>query len=183
MPTVTQIDGLILAGGRASRFGGDKVLHPVDGVPMLVRVHDVLAPLVRRVWISVARERNDLPVDAPQVVDLYADAGPLAGLHAGLLATDAPAVLVLAVDLPSITPEVMRRIRDAEAGPDVPVVARGTDGRLQPLCGRYPRTVLPVIAARLEAGRRSVHGLLEVAPGPVVVEVEASALRNVNHRS
>ncbi len=182
-PAPGSVDGVILAGGESTRFGGDKVLHPVDGKPMLVRVHDALGSVVRRVWISVATPRSDLPIEAAQVVDRFPGAGPLAGLHAGLLATDAAQVLLVATDLPYLSSEVLRRLRDAPAAASAPVVSVTPDGRLQPLCARYPRTVLPLVEQHLQQGMLAMHALLDACSDTVLVEVDERTLRNVNRPS
>ena len=44
-PTVT---GLVLAGGRSSRFGRDKLAEPIDGRPLLWHAIDAVRPLRRR---------------------------------------------------------------------------------------------------------------------------------------
>lgn len=147
---------------------------------MIVRVYEVLAPLVARVWISVAEERPDLPINAEQVVDRYAEAGPLAGIHAAMRATDAGALLVLAADIPYITREVLLAVLTTSAGLHVPVVVRTPDRRLQPLCGRYPTALLPEVESHLGQGRRSMHGFLEACAEVAVVDVPAVPLANFN---
>lgn len=181
-PAEPRIDvgGLILAGGRSTRFGRDKATSVVDGKPMIARVFEVLSPLVRQVLISVRFHRDDLPLEARQIEDRYPGAGPLAGLHSGLIESDNSHVLVLASDLPYVTAEVLRHIRDAPAEADVPVVARTPDGRLQPLCALYPRTMLQEVEEHLEAGRLAMHALLEACAAVQVVDAPFEVLRNVN---
>ena len=75
-----RILGAILAGGRSTRFGSDKALALVDGVPLLQRAADALAPQVEalvvcgRAWPGLATV-DDRP--APGL-------GPLGGLAAAL---------------------------------------------------------------------------------------------------
>jgi molybdopterin-guanine dinucleotide biosynthesis protein A len=38
------VTGLILAGGASRRMGSDKAFLDVEGVPLIARVHAVLAP-------------------------------------------------------------------------------------------------------------------------------------------
>ena len=59
--------------------------------------------------------------------------------------------------------------------PDADAVApRGLAGRIEPLCARYARTLLPAIDARLRAGELAVHELLD---GAAVAWLEGDALR------
>ena len=149
---------------------------------MVARVHATLAPVVDRVWISVAALRDDLPVDAAQVVDVYVGAGPLAGIHAGLCVSSARRLLVVASDLPHLTADVLHSLLTAYAPSEAPVVGRTPDGRLQPLCALYPKALVGLIDARLAAGQRAMLGLLDACPYVVTVPVPAEPLANLNTR-
>ena len=96
--------GLIVAGGASRRFGRDKARHPVDGAPMIARVHEALATVAHPVVVSVgtgdASYADVLPDDVTHVRDRHADAGPLAGLDAGFRALSSAWVLVAACDMP-----------------------------------------------------------------------------------
>lgn len=103
MSTCRHVVGLILAGGRATRLQGhDKALLAVADRPLLARAIERLAPQVDAMALSsnAAAESYaaySLPV-IPDVVTGFR--GPLAGIHAGLLAYPADCLLTIAVDLP-----------------------------------------------------------------------------------
>jgi molybdopterin-guanine dinucleotide biosynthesis protein A len=110
--------------------------------------------------------------------DLHPGEGPLGGLltaFAGLGATDV--VVVLATDLPNVTPPTIAALVDALHRHDVAVASTG---RLEPLCAAWRvRTSEPVLADAFSGGERAVHralGRLDVVEVPVQREV----LRNVN---
>jgi molybdopterin-guanine dinucleotide biosynthesis protein A len=44
-PDAVPISVAILAGGRSSRFGRDKLAEPIDGQPLLSRVIDAVRPI------------------------------------------------------------------------------------------------------------------------------------------
>jgi molybdopterin-guanine dinucleotide biosynthesis protein A len=49
--------GIILAGGRSTRFGGgEKSLKPVNGQPMICHVREAIKPLVDEIIVSVRDE-------------------------------------------------------------------------------------------------------------------------------
>ena len=82
-PTVT---GLVLAGGRSSRFGRNKLAEPIDGRPLLWHAIDAVRPLVDEVLVVAAPDSEPiLPPDVRIVRDRVAFEGPLTGLLAGLL--------------------------------------------------------------------------------------------------
>ena len=156
--------GLLLTGGASRRLGVDKARLVRGGV----RLADHVAAIVRGVAdpvLEVGSGASELRV----VREDPAGAGPLVALAAGFAALDAldPAgmdagvVLVVAVDQPALTAEVLTFLRDRpESGATVPVVA----GRAQPLCARYPRSAGVAARELVAGGARAVHDLLARIP-------------------
>lgn len=153
------VDAAILAGGRARRMDGQpKALLEVGGRRIVDRQVAALAPLVRAVLLVAAPDAS-LAVDgARRVADRRPGEGPLAGLEAALLASDADALLVVGCDLPFLDERLLTLVRDEAPGAEavVPRVA----GRPQALHARYHRALLPRIAARLDRGERRLLDLL-----------------------
>lgn len=151
------LDGVVLAGGRSHRMGTDKALLTIGGERLVDRAARRLAPVCNRVVVaSGERQLEDLTV--PQVADEVADAGPLAGLCAGLRwVSERPGAAalcaVVAVDLPDASPAVLLALARAwQGGPGVvPVVA----GARQPLHAVYAPTTAAAFALQLAAGERS----------------------------
>ena len=88
------LSAVILSGGKSTRMGLDKAWLMLDGQPLVERVARRILPLVREVIFSAndagpfAELVARLPVRARVVGDIYPDAGPLGGLHAGLRAAE-----------------------------------------------------------------------------------------------
>lgn len=178
------VAGLIMAGGESRRFGRDKARHPVAGRPMIVRVYSALAAVATPVMVSVgagtASYADVLPGDVPHVRDRHADAGPLAGLDAGLRVLRSRWVLVAACDMPHVTPDGFRallRFRDEQVDA---IVGRTDDDRLHPLFACYRRErALAAARACLAAKERALHALLDrLAVRDVAVP--ARLVHNVN---
>lgn len=150
--------GLILAGGDSRRMGRDKTALEFDGQTLLQRAVDLLQGVFPQVLVSVRQPRGD--VAAPQVLDELPDAGPLAGLCAGLARSATPWVFAMAADMPFLRPEVIRELAARRDGYDavVPVV----QGHPQPLAAYYAATALPALRAVLAGpGKRSLRAALE----------------------
>lgn len=180
MPTPADTTGLILAGGRSERFGRDKALAELAGVPFVALVHAALAAHAGTMLIATGAEARRYPVPARIVLDGRPDAGPLAGLAAGLAAAETPWLLAAAVDLPYLTPAALRPLLTLSTdGADV-IVALDADGRRQPTCALWRvATVAPAVRGRLAADDLALSFLLDrlaVREEPV----EGGALRNVN---
>ena len=160
---------VLLVGGRSSRMGRDKALlpHPGSGRPLVQHQLDTLrAAGCEAVFLSVRHNQDYalVPASVPRLRDL-GDAGPFSALEAAFARTTAPLLLILAVDLPFITPE---RLRDllARCSPECGVAPRhpapGPGGAFEPLCAVYPNSSparAAVSAARL-ASRFSLQDLL-----------------------
>jgi molybdopterin-guanine dinucleotide biosynthesis protein A len=174
------VTGLILAGGESRRFGSDKALHLVDGRPMIEHVYNVVTGVVGDVFISVSDPSVNTGLPAEHLPDIYPDAGPLAGMHAGLLRCRSPWLLAAACDMPFLTADVLGLLLAARTGTMGPVVARSSDGQLHPLCALYPRDMLIYVEAALAARRFALHALLERASFVTEVAVPANAVRNIN---
>ncbi len=108
---------LILAGGRSRRMGQDKSWMVLDGMPLVERVVRRVLPLADEVLLSREHRRNLLTssrglsaVPARVVADLYPDAGPLAGLHAGLGAARNDLMLALAGDMPFVSQALVQHM-------------------------------------------------------------------------
>lgn len=151
------LSGLILAGGRSSRMGRDKAgLILPDGRTLLQRQAEVLREAgATTVLVSIRAGRETGLAGVQLVPDLMADAGPLAGIAAGLRAAPAGLVLVLAVDMPLVQAGHLRELVElatAERGV-VPVQA----GQCEPLAAVYPAILAASAEAALAGGRRSVQ--------------------------
>ena len=172
-----EVLGVVLAGGRSRRYGVDKSGVPVGGVPMARRVVDAVSAVTGEVVVVSPRPVPGVEEGGPvrRIADRVPGAGPLAGLHAALLearARDRDAVLLLACDLPLVTPGLLGALLAHRGG--APVVApRTSGGRLQLLCATYSVAILPEVEARLDGADRSMYGLFDAVGGRAV---EASAL-------
>jgi molybdopterin-guanine dinucleotide biosynthesis protein A len=152
------LTGLILAGGRSTRMGREKALLTLaDGRTLLQRQVDVLrAAGAAKVQVSMrAGDKLNPGAGVGLVEDGEADVGPLAGIAAGLRAAPPGLVIVLAVDMPSITAEHLKRLLEiATPGRGVvPVVA----GQIEPLAAVYPTSLAGSAETWLAGGQRAVH--------------------------
>ena len=153
------VAGAILVGGRSRRFGQDKVLLTFRGKPLLAHLCGILSPLVEETLI-VGHSRPEFEALRIRAVeDLWPGAGPLGGIYTALKSAGTPFVLVVAADMPFLTPSLLEKILRAREGQDA-VIPQGP-GRLEPLCAVYSRTCLDAIRENLENGRNRILSALE----------------------
>jgi molybdopterin-guanine dinucleotide biosynthesis protein A len=185
-----EVSAVILAGGRATRFGGvAKHELVVGGQTILARQRAVLAPRVAEIVIAA-------PHDVPglrTVRDAVAGAGPLAGIAAGLAAVRTPWALVVAGDMPDLRGELVDLLRaradEAPAGA-IDAVAFRIGGLPEPLlCALRVAPARAAVDALLGAARHKASALLTDAGLRVAwideaaaraVDPELRGLRNVN---
>lgn len=170
-----RLSGVILAGGRGSRFRGDKRGLLVDGVPVLVRLARLLRKFCDGVVISIGPgQRPPLAQGVRVVEDLFPGKGPLAGIHAALATIQAEACLVVACDMPfvsrAILAELLRRCPPGHAA------AFELRGYIEPFPGLYPRALLPRLEVALRAGELGVQDFLRRSPLVLIPESTARAL-------
>lgn len=151
----------ILAGGESRRMGADKAALEVEGVTLLVRMAAAALQADLPVLVAGRARPAAWPLDAVTFAeDAEPGLGPLGGLATALRRSGTD-VLALACDLPLLTPDALRWL-GAQAGQGnehgLVVVS---NGKWEPLFSVYRHSCLPLIEARLAAGKRSLHGLIE----------------------
>lgn len=151
------VAGLLLTGGASRRMGRDKALIEVGGQRLVDRSAAALAAVADPVlevgpgWSALPAVREDPPGSGP----LAAVAAGVGVLRAG--GHDGP-VIVLAVDMPFVTVELLRLLA-TRPGPATAVPRAG--GHPQVLCARYGPAALAAVDRLLAAGGRSLRLLLE----------------------
>jgi molybdopterin-guanine dinucleotide biosynthesis protein A len=148
--------GILLAGGRGSRLGlaVPKALAPFAGGTLLARALATLRATCDDVVVC-APAALVLPVPAAlRAADPAGAEGPLAGLVAGLTSRPFAAALALGVDLPLLTPGLLRALGARLAGHAAVLPAPG--GRAQPLAAWYAPAAVAPLAAALARGERAL---------------------------
>jgi molybdopterin-guanine dinucleotide biosynthesis protein A len=185
-----KLSGLILAGGKSSRFGGDKALAALDGRSLLLRASDTLKPLTLDVAISAAPDSaaaaegrhlgRPVLADRPGLTQ-----GPLLGILAGLewsrgLGTEW--MLSLPCDVVSLPPDTFPRLLPAAAKANG-AYAVTADGP-QSLCAVWPVSGGKVLEEILLAGSHPpVHeAARRMGAEPLLFE-ERDVFLNINTKA
>jgi len=151
-----QLEGAILIGGRSRRMGRDKSGLIVGGRPMLERIVDAVSPVVERLRLVGSNQKDAEGVSRTittayeQQPDLEPGLGPLAGIHAALATSRAPAVLVVACDLPFVTERFLRGLCAALPASYDAVVPKDVSGRPVAVCAVYRTSCLSPLERRLK---------------------------------
>ncbi len=188
-PVAGTVVGLVLAGGRSVRFGGEKAAANLAGQPLIVRAMSRLQRCCEMVAANVraGTESEALARAAglPLLYDFPGDAlGPLAGVKVGLTwARDqgARALAVSPCDVPLLPDDLFARLIVA-AGSGA-ALAETPEG-LQPLCALWPVTALAQVTDALLSGAHPPTWRLLESLGAIRVRfADSGAFANVNTRA
>jgi molybdenum cofactor guanylyltransferase len=146
--------GFVLAGGKSSRMGTDKAFLEFGSQTLLDRALAVVSGVCDRVVIvgNAAKFAKYGMV----VEDIFSRCGPLAGIHAALAQSTADLNLMLAVDLPFVSAELLTFLFAAAADTHAIVTVPRLGNRLQPLCAIYRRDFFATAERALRSGNYKI---------------------------
>jgi molybdopterin-guanine dinucleotide biosynthesis protein A len=171
-----RVTGVIQAGGRSTRMGGQpKALLELGGRRLIERVLDVMAPVVDDVLIVTNTPELYGFLGLPMVADAYPEHGSLGGIYTGLAAAPGQAAFTVACDMPFLHPDVVRLVV-ARAGEGDVVIPRAGD-YLETMHALYGKACLPHIEACLQAGRLKIVGFFDRVRVVEVAEAEVARHR------
>src|ERR1700682_751441 len=149
--------GFVLAGGKSSRMGAgsdqdqDKAFLEFRGQTLLDRALAVMGLVCDST--AIVGDPAKFTKYESVVADTFPGCGPLAGIHAALVHSPAELNLMLAVDMPFVSSELLVLLfAAAEASGAIVTVPRSGKG-LQPLCAVYRRDFFLVAEQSLRAGK------------------------------
>jgi molybdenum cofactor guanylyltransferase len=153
------IAGLILAGGRARRMGGeDKGLIPLAGRPMVEHVLERIRPQVNEVLINANRNAGQYGRYGhrviPDVVDDFP--GPLAGMLSAMEAVHQPWLAVVPCDSPLLPRDLVQRLFESALAESADIAVAHDGERLQPVIALLRCSLLPQLRAFVEQGGRKI---------------------------
>lgn len=150
---------VVLCGGAGRRMGARKERLEFNGEPLLLRLCRSLSEIAERVTVVAERKREYefLPGDVRVIADDVAEFGPIAGICAGMAASELPLQLVVACDYPLAGPTVWRALAETlSRHPEADAVLPEVAGKLHPLCAIYRSHTLSVWQAALNSGNKRV---------------------------
>jgi molybdopterin-guanine dinucleotide biosynthesis protein A len=184
-----QAAGFVLAGGASSRMGRNKAFLMLSGRTLIEIVTSAVREAVGNVTIVGPPEVYQ-HLGIPVIPDRTAHAGPLAGIETALSHTTAAGNLpdwnlIVACDMPNVTPTVLRRIlAEAQAHPDaaciLPCSCVTGFSLTEPLCAAYHKRILPVISQALAEGIRKVTDALPKESIHYLPMTNDPAFQNIN---
>lgn len=175
MASLSDITGVVLAGGQSTRFGRNKALVKWQGQFLIQHVINALTAVLDECFLVTNTPATYAFLDLPMIADRYKNQGPLAGIDAALHHCRTPWIFAVACDMPALSPELITFLCGlAGKGADavIPWPATGPE----PLCGLYHENARHTIAGQLQASKGRLKDLLDKLAVRRVLEEEMPAL-------
>lgn len=153
----TQTTWVILAGGQATRMGGDdKGFIELNHKPLIQHVIERLKPQTDRIFINANRNQSRYQAFAPVFADhIEGFQGPLGGMHAALNHIETDWVGFVPCDSPNISFDLVERFcRSVDESSDIWVAHDGHHP--QPVFALCHKRVLPALTTFLQRGERKM---------------------------
>ena len=141
--------GVILAGGRNSRFSGkNKALIPVAGKRILDRIYEVFTNLFDNILLVTNDPLQYISWDFDIVTDIFPIRSALTGLHTGLFYITTPYAFFASCDIPFLKKELVEILLDG-IEPEIDIVIPETSKGVEPLCAIYSKRCFKPIEEKL----------------------------------
>jgi molybdenum cofactor guanylyltransferase len=176
-------------------MGRDKASLEIDGVPLLRRIYDEIAPCrdlagrpladTEQIYIVTPwpqRYEAILPATCGFLLE-RSPSGPLMAFSDSLSAIDADWILLLACDLPNLSSSIVQSWIDRL--PSIPAesiasLAKHPDKGWEPLCGFYRQICGHSLREYIADGGRSFQGWLKLSVVTELVVADPDCLANCN---
>jgi molybdopterin-guanine dinucleotide biosynthesis protein A len=183
---MTDITGVVLAGGQGSRMGGvDKGLQPFRGRPMVAHAIERLRPQVDELLVNANRNPEAYAGFGHAVIsdEIEGFAGPLAGFERGLAHAKGRLVVTVPCDSPFLPPDLVARLRAGLETDEADIAVARTGDQAHPVFCLMRREVHASLQRFLSSGQRKIdRWYAELRVAEVAFDDEADAFLNINTR-
>lgn len=171
-PRLKGITGIILAGGKSSRFGSNKALTEFNGIRLIERVIQVMESIFQHLILITNTPHEYAYLQLPMHEDLIKDLGPLGGILTGLEAISGEAGFFMACDMPFLHSELVRHM--VEVRDDFDAVVPRMDWKIEALHAVYTKACLPTIRELIDSGE---YQIIKIFPKIRVKFVDEEEIR------
>lgn len=163
------ITALVLAGGKSSRMGSNKLIMKISGI----RIIDHVISKISHIYPTYVVGKDNLPHyidDCRFISDILPISTPLIGLYSGLRAINSDALFLISGDMPFVRKDLILFLKSRlsrEVAAVVPFYKRP-----QTTFAFYRRSCFQTVSEAIKNGRFSLKGLLKEIKVKYVYEHE-----------
>jgi len=147
---IRDVTGVILAGGKSSRFGINKAFSEINGSRLIDIVAGLLTSIFTRTVLITNSPEEYSYLGLPIRKDLIRGLGPIGGILTGLEDIRDEAGFFIACDMPFVSEDLIRYIVSVRGEFDA--VVPKIDWKIEPLHALYRKSCLPVIRELIASG-------------------------------
>ena len=176
--------GIILAGGKSSRFGEDKALAKVEGVSLLERTVALLNKLDLEVRVITSNARNYSFLNCAVARDVIPEKGPLGGLYTACHILGQASLLVLTCDMPWLTLECLSTLLRAHTKEAKATVFQHPEYGVLPFPGIYESSLSDFVLEKICQNELSMKSLLQEIASCQILEChfDPRIFSNINEK-
>lgn len=156
---ISDVTGVLLAGGKSRRMGADKRFLTVGEQTLMERSRNILSRIFECVCIVIAQDSQPLETPVTVLRDLIPSCGSLGGMYTGLYQSVTPYIFLAACDMPFMHADLVQYMVGKKDEADV--VLAYWKGRPQPTHAVYSRNCLPVVEGLISRGDLKIQRLVE----------------------
>ena len=169
------LSGIILAGGLSRRLGRNKAVENFNNKPLLSIVYDSIKPFVNEIIIIVNNKQRQVELsflkNANFATDEYNNSGSLGGIYTGLSNANNEKAIVVACDMPFISPSIISlMISKIKSSDDIiiPETAHGTHAI-------YSKSCIEIIKKNLDDNNLKISNIFNMCKTKIISENEIYA--------
>ena len=154
------ITAIVLAGGKSERMGTDKGFLDLNGKPFIKHICDALQPIVGSNILIISGNKEYDTLGYARIEDIIENKGPVGGLYAALRATQTKVNLVLSVDVPLVSTELLEWLI-ANHGETFMVTQTAIGDKINPLIGIYDRSMRIIFGEHIAGNQLKLKQIIE----------------------
>lgn len=158
------VKGIVLAGGKSSRFGGDKALACIHGITMLERAVHLLEVLNLDPVVITNQSRDYSFLKCRSDRDWIPGRGPLGGLDTACRIFKNSSLLVLTCDMPALIVSPLQVLLQNHEPRYQATVFRRDENQIHPFPGIYESSLGGLVSEKIQAGELSMQAFLRCVP-------------------
>ncbi len=143
------ITGIILAGGKSSRYGVNKAFIEINGVQLIERVITVMGSVFEHLILITNTPHEYTYLNLPMYEDLIKGLGPIGGILTGLKAISDESGFFVACDMPFINDDLIHYM--VEVRDDYDAVVPRITWKMETLHALYRKSCLTAIRELIES--------------------------------
>ena len=155
--TKISTSAFILIGGQSKRFGYPKWKSKIGEKTLLDHIYNMCSLFDDTFIIG---KKKPTGFNKPFIKDKFNFQAPINGIFSALSKTHSDWNFVISIDLPLMTPKLIKKIWQSGNKSKNAIVPKIGD-YLQPVCAFYHRKVLPEISNQIEKNELSLHALID----------------------